>query len=337
MPSIGRKRSLLTALLVSLLFSCLNRANAEVIKDDTPVLSPPTPLHCWRDDTSKPKAVVLAVHGLTMHGGTYDALARQLVSQDIVVYAPDLRGYGRWLTEKPYKDQGKEAGLDYDKSYEDLSALIKCLKGRHPNVPLYCIGESLGADLVLHAAKDFPEEINGIILSAPAIKRHKFLGPVVWNAGPFMANPNHRVGLVKYFKRFASEDPKIIEEVISDPLVRKQLTAWDFLRTISCMRPALQYARAVPQNMPVLIIQGSKDRMVRSNAVVLLLKELRSTDQTVRWFSNRGHLLLETAQIHQDTVQTVASWLFQHTYESQVLHVQATVSGTIQPSVTVAN
>ncbi len=76
--------------------------------------------------------------------------------------------------------------------------------------------------------------------------------------------------------------------------------------------------------MPVLIIQGSNDRVVKSNAVVQLLSSLKSQDQTVRWFSNRGHLLLETDFVQPDTMLIVTGWLREHATESipaQIAHV----------------
>jgi hypothetical protein len=52
--------------------------------------------------------------------------------------------------------------------------------------------------------------------------------------------------------------------------------------------------------------------VVKSNAVVQLLNNLKSKDQTVRWFKNRGHVLLETAYIRPDTLTIVTGWLKEH-------------------------
>jgi len=68
--------------------------------------------------------------------------------------------------------------------------------------------------------------------------------------------------------------------------------------------------------MPVLIIQGDNDRMLNSNGVVSLMSQLKSRDQTVRWFPGKGHLLLETPHIMPETVQTVSVWLTNHLEEA---------------------
>ena len=77
--------------------------------------------------------------------------AKRLASEGVIVYAPDLRGYGRWLDEKSASG-GSKARLetDYDSSYLDLVTLIR--EAKDPGLPLYCIGESLGTAMILRAA-----------------------------------------------------------------------------------------------------------------------------------------------------------------------------------------
>ena len=66
--------------------------------------------------------------------------------------------------------------------------------------------------------------------------------------------------------------------------------------------------------MPVLIIQGDQDRMLKCNGVVTLISRLKSTDQTVRWFSGIGHILIETDHILPETIMTLRSWLMEKTH-----------------------
>lgn len=290
---------------------------ADVIREDRAVLSSEIkePVYTWSNPDIKPKAVAIAVHGLTMHGAIYDTLARHLTDYGFIVLAPDLHGYGRWLKVKSDDRKCSECGspLCYMKSRRDLIKLIKTTKETYPDLPLYLIGESLGADMALYAASERPHLINGLVLSAPAIKRKLNLVPrVARDTMLLMQNPFRDVDLVPYMKKFASEDPNVISETVHDPLVRKRLSLWELFKTINTIRPSLGYADKVPESMPVLIMQGDKDRMLKTNAVVQLMRRLNSTDQTVRWFSGRGHLLLETNHMHEDTLTTVTSWLREH-------------------------
>src|ERR1700733_16236311 len=73
----------------------------------------------WSDPEVKPRAAAVIIHGLGMHGLVYDAFARHLAEAGVIVYAPDLRGYGRWY---------KEEVIDYNKSRADLLDLVTALK-----------------------------------------------------------------------------------------------------------------------------------------------------------------------------------------------------------------
>jgi alpha-beta hydrolase superfamily lysophospholipase len=293
-----------------------------IVRTDEPAIGSRLPLYEWKKAGGHPKAIAVAVHGLVMHGAVYDSLARNLAENDFVVYAPDLRGYGRW------QHAGKFA-IDYEQSYADLHEIVKSLKAQHPGLPMYVIGESLGADMALHVASDEPNLVSGLILSSPAIRRHSFIPSLAAKAGIFVLEPFKQFNLVPYIRRFASEDPRIVEETLTDPLVRKHLSAWELLRTCQYMKPSLNYAGKLPQTMPVLVIQGNKDRMVRTNGVALLLSRLRSNDQTVRWFADRGHLLLETGYLQPDTLATVQGWLSDHLGQESPSVVQATTNAEI--------
>ncbi len=51
-------------------------------------------LYQWYNPDVKPKAVVIAIHGLTMHGSIFDGLARHLVEDGFLVL--DTRSARLW-------------------------------------------------------------------------------------------------------------------------------------------------------------------------------------------------------------------------------------------------
>jgi alpha-beta hydrolase superfamily lysophospholipase len=298
------------------------QAKAEVVRHESAeaLINRKTPVYVWQDNAKKPRAVAIAIHGLVMHGGVYDALAKKLATDGIIVIAPDLRGFGRWQGS-----QNKQGGLNYGKSQRDVGELVEAAKARYPNLPLFCIGESLGAGIAMHVAIDHPGLVDGLILSSPALKHRSFVGPMLSEAPAFLIDMRKKVDLAPYIKKFASDDPRIIAESLADPLVTKRMTTWELVRSINCMRPNLHYAKRIPANIPLLVIQGNKDRMLKSNAVVQLLARAKSKDQTVRWFNDRGHLLLETAYLRPETVDTVSGWLQEHIDDAQ-LTTQVSIS-----------
>jgi alpha-beta hydrolase superfamily lysophospholipase len=299
--------------VIALNFCLAAPTSAEVIRQDDSDLGRQLkiPVTVWSDPTAKPRAVVVAIHGMAMHGGTFDALAQNLVSQGFLVAAPDLRGYGRWQVGAQSLAPNLE--INYEQSQADLVSLIKQLNHNFPSQPLFCVGESIGADQAIRAAASSSQYINGLVLSSPAIKRRRMPPKqLIADLAAFATNPRRQLDLTPYIRRCASEDPKVVEAMLDDPLVRKHMSTGELLKSQSFMHNTLRHVKLVPDKVPVLVIQGDGDRLLKSNAVVLLLTRLKSSDQVVRWFHERGHILLETSLVKADTVKTVQGWLVQH-------------------------
>ena len=307
------------ALLVktcSVLFSALMTLSpavqAKVVKsENNPQLSTSTPVIQWRDDTRHPRAVAIAIHGLVLHGGVYDAMASQLAEQGIVVVAPDLRGYGHWVGH-----EGNRAAvatpIDYKKSHADVVALAKNIKKSYPGIPFFAIGESLGADMALHLASAQPDLIDGLILSAPSVKHRWFVTEILRTAPSMIGKPFGQINLAPHIQKYFSNDSRIGCAAVDDPLVRKKMSALELWRTGSEANKCLKYAKGITGNVPVLVMQGGDDQMLRGEAVSDLLKALPAFDQKLEWFEASGHLLLETPYVQAKTMTVVCNWLNNH-------------------------
>jgi alpha-beta hydrolase superfamily lysophospholipase len=274
------------------------------------------PIYHWWQPGNVPRGVVLAVHGVVMHGRSYDTLGRMLASQGFDVYAMDLRGYGRSVADDHRYCTSVEDckhRIDYDKSFEDMIRLARTLRELHPSAPIFAVGESLGGGMVIRLAAKNADLVDGLILSAPAIKHHNFIDPYMVADGALaIAHPGAQLDVMPFVRKFASDDPRIIAEKESDPLLRRTLSAYELMLSSNAVRKTVKYIGEVPAETPVLVIQGSADRCIKANAVMLLLSNLRSSDQTVKWFHERGHILLETDYVKPDTMDAVVVWLNSH-------------------------
>ena len=99
----------------------------------------------WRPSAA-PRGVVAIIPGFNSHSGHYTWVGNQLASQDLAVYALDLRGRGQSDGERFYVDSF--AGY-----ISDIEALIALAKSRQPGLPLFLLGHSAGGVLAsLYAA-----------------------------------------------------------------------------------------------------------------------------------------------------------------------------------------
>lgn len=122
------------------------------------------PAYTWQAKGAELRGVVVTMHGLMMHGKTFDTAACQLARRGLMVVAPDLRGFGRWHFNP---ELGEETRVDYRRSVHDLNDLFDSLFKNFSGLPLFCVGESLGAHLARKLVVMHPEMISGLILSSP--------------------------------------------------------------------------------------------------------------------------------------------------------------------------
>jgi alpha-beta hydrolase superfamily lysophospholipase len=300
---------------------------SKVIRQDTPAIAEElgVPIYLWSAPGVEERGIVIAIHGTTLHGGTFDAIARNLASQGYVVYAPDLRGFGRWNTRAGYIDH--EA--DFFKSRADIVRLINTAKRDHPNLPVFSMGESVGANLSLWLASMAPDLISGVILSGTCITRHLDLCPPMFvDAARAVFAPHMQVNTKPYVRRFLSEDPEVLKAYIADPNTRKTMCLAESLGSLHVNKSTLWFVDHIPANMPILVFSGTKDRMFDQVKTDKYFKKSHKTDLKLVSLVGRGHIQLETSYLKEDVRKEISDWLIAHTPTTE----RNTVSKAVQHS-----
>jgi alpha-beta hydrolase superfamily lysophospholipase len=106
--------------------------------------------------------VILALHGFNDHSGGLALPGHGLARRGYAVYAYDQRGFGK----------DPEAGIwaGSDQMIADLKTATRLLHAKYPDRPLYLLGESMGAAVIMAAElTPDPPRADGIILESPAI------------------------------------------------------------------------------------------------------------------------------------------------------------------------
>lgn len=123
------------------------------------------PLHVWPAQVSPggaPKAVIVALHGFNDYGTFIKAAAAYWSAHGIAVYAYDQRGFG----DAPNRGfwPGGQALVD------DLGTAVDLIGARHPGVPVFALGDSMGGAVTLTAMTEpVQPKVQGVILVAPAV------------------------------------------------------------------------------------------------------------------------------------------------------------------------
>jgi alpha-beta hydrolase superfamily lysophospholipase len=284
-----------------------------VIRDDNSQLGIALnlPLYTWQLPKAAPKAVIVTIHGVTLHGGVFDKLASTLAEEGYVVVSPDLRGFGRWcLGKDKFADDGR---VSFYKSRADLIRLLANLKSKYAGLPIFCVGESLGANLALWLASACPQNVDGVIMSSPCVKRKLDLCvPLVVDSLKAAVDPERQILIRPYARRYLSEDPLIVEDYLNDPLIRKTMSGYESLQSLHTARSTLWFVDQIPANIPVLALEGTNDRMFEAKQLNPLMRKLKTSDKKIYWLKGKGHIHLETPRVSAEVSKTILTWLGEH-------------------------
>jgi acylglycerol lipase len=264
------------------------------------------PVYQWVDTSLPTNAVVIAVHGMTLHSGLFDHAARYLAGNGYPVYAADLRGFGRW-----WHDGKKD--INFVQSEQDVMALAAALRNIYPHVSIFVLGESLGGNVAIRIACKHPSIFDGVILSSAAIARKPFLTMHVVEQFPDeVAHPKKLRDITAYIDHFVSSNKTVTDEILSDPLVRKRISIWEAILSEKELAGATDYANKMPSSLPVLVLQGGEDKNLKLPASFQFCSKLKTQDLTIRMFPDQGHVLLETAYSSPEVLQGISDWIGAH-------------------------
>ena len=163
----------------------------------------------------QPRAVILALHGMNDYSNAFAGPALWWAENaNIETYALDQRGFGRspsfgtWVGSATLK--------------EDLRATIAAIRADHGDVPLYVLGHSMGAAVVMAAEAETTLGADGLILAAPGVWGGKAL-PVshrlAVNMAATFAPSKTLTG--ERTARQATDNIDILRAMSRDPLVIK--------------------------------------------------------------------------------------------------------------------
>ncbi len=120
------------------------------------------PLRVWEPWDRPAEGVILGLHGFNDYSKGLAAVGKGMARRGFVFYAYDQRGFGASPQHGIWPGEPQLIA--------DLRVAAKLIKARHPDLPLYLLGESMGGSVVMSAAVGAdPPPADGLILAAPAI------------------------------------------------------------------------------------------------------------------------------------------------------------------------
>jgi alpha-beta hydrolase superfamily lysophospholipase len=261
-------------------------------------------------DGQKPRAVLIAIHGLSGAASDFWYLGERLSREGIAVYGYELRGQGH--DPLPHERGDIQSARQWRRDLETFHQLIR---KRHPGKRVFWYGESLGSLIALHAAArpSLSPEPDGVILASPIaglrVAVSDFRKWLLLTASYLAPRQRYTLGELS-----GADESKI--RVTSSTTHGGQMAVTshhvqDF--TLRLLRETGRLMDRGPDaarnlSLPVLFLASPNDVISSPDQVQSLFSQVRAQKKELHWYSRSHHLLLHDVQ-RQSVVNDVLRWI----------------------------
>jgi acylglycerol lipase len=237
------------------------------------------------------RGVVVLVHGLHDHPGRYADLVRALNEQGLAAVTFDHRGHG--ASGGAHQRMDSLALLA-----DDVERVLQQAATRHPGVPVFLYGHSLGGLVVAQVAADHATNpaagtpLAGVVLSSAALALPATAsGPAVAVVSTLAALAPS-LGLEAIDAAQVVRTPQAQAELKADPAIERgkvpARTVATLLQGIQALQPRLASIQ-----LPLLVLHGGADAVTPVAGSRALVAQARSSDKTLVVFEAARHSLLQ--------------------------------------------
>ncbi len=257
----------------------------------------------WRPQ-GKALGIILLIHGIGEHSSRYVHLADFFTKAGFIVSSYDQRGHG--------KSAGKRGHIaSYEAILKDIDDAIAHMRVKHPALPLFLYGHSMGGNFVLNYILSYKNNLAGAVVSSPALKTFK--------APPFFKLLFAKLLRKVYPSLTLSNDiqakaltrsPSIEKRYEKDPLIHNRVSIELGLSILERGLWALEHAHTL--SMPLLLLHGMADRVTSAQASIEFMQQTDPKWGTLKCYDGLYH------ELHNEPEQEmifseVLAWLKIHT------------------------
>ncbi len=263
------------------------------------------PLRLWRPE-GPARAVIVALHGFNDYSNAFATAGPAFAADGIVTYAYDQRGFGATLRRGIWPGSPTMVA--------DLVTVAALVQERHPGLPLYLLGESMGGAVVM-TALTLPRPpgsplaaVAGAVLVAPAVWGRETMA-LMPRAALWLTNalvPGIAMTAPRELNIRPSDNVEMMKALSRDPLVIKATRVDTINGLVELMGEAL--AAAPRFETPALVLYGAHEQVLPGAAVRRVLATLPPGRQRVAIYHDGWHMLLRDRQGDR-VISDILSWL----------------------------
>jgi alpha-beta hydrolase superfamily lysophospholipase len=270
--------------------------------------------------TTPPRAILVAVHGLSGAALDYEPLGRHFADLGITTLALELRGQGNDPVPRRRGDLRQ-----FEDWFVDLRAFIALVRSQNPGLPIFYYGESMGAAILTRflAQADPHDQPAALILASPVValpRRATWWQGFLFRFFLFFL-PTLRINVRKLTKPKPNQPPAYVTR---DEIHRKWFETVPHrvdhftIRFFRCLHELIDgcFAAAPLIRVPVLVLYAKHDIFIAPARVEEFFSRLGSADKELGFFPEAYHLLLHDHDRAQ-VLARIEHWLSGHLAASQ--------------------
>lgn len=253
----------------------------------------------WLPDEGT-KAILLVVHGWAEHSGRYTNLVDYIVPKGYAVYALDHRGHG--------KSEGKRGYIERFSDYlVDLKTFFDIVRTEYGDAKIFLMGHSMGGTIATAYSVHHQHELAGLLLSGASLKLGSSLPSALIPVARVLSVLLPKMGITVLDASAISQDKAVVDAYVNDPLVyRGKITCRFGAEMIKTLR---KLPSEMPElNLPILIMQGTADRLSEPEGSQMLYDRVSSRDKTLELYDGFHHEILNEPG-HKQVLADIETWL----------------------------
>jgi alpha-beta hydrolase superfamily lysophospholipase len=286
-------------------------------------------VNAWVPPTG-PRAVVMLSHGMAEHSGRYARLGAALTDAGFALYALDQRGHGRTAANGVLGHYADRNG--WNTVVGDLASLSASIGQRHPGVPVFLLGHSMGSYIAQAYLLHHSASVQGAVLSGSNFQPVSLYrsAAVIARLERWRQGARGRSAIIEFLsfgsfnKAFKpvrtpfdwlSRDQEEVDKYVNDPLCGFRCTnqLWlDMLGGLQQISKKSNLAQ-IDKSLPLLIIGGECDPVSDGKRLKDLAGALTDTDHalvTVKLYPQARHEILNETN-REEVTHDLLAWLEQ--------------------------
>lgn len=249
------------------------------------------------------RAIVYIVHGIGEHIGRYTHVAQYLNGRGYAVFGHDHRGHGRSEGERVMFES-------FAVPVRDLKTRIDEVRAKHPGLPLFLYGHSMGSLIATLYLQRHQGDVAGWISSGSPLWVDQAVSVPVRLLLRGLARIVPKLGAIPVKADMISRDPAVVAAYNADPYVNHEKVK---LGMAAAFNNAIGEARLGLTQIviPTLILYGTGDTLTPPRGSEVLFDGIGSTDKERVPYHDLYHELHNEPE-QGEVLARIGDWLDAH-------------------------